>query len=346
MITQKIISFGQNSAYCLFCFFIGKDMKQKKYTFSSPNTAKKAGNFFPFFVVIGVLLLVICVACASVVYFNRLNNSKSAYSSDNLEKLWADSNFEELYKVTGEILETKPIQSNVLIYRGFCCYYLAIAQTDMSQALTYIDEAINLLRIALISVNTEIKGQVEYMLAKSYFQKNTFASYNSYGDLVIKYFEKAKADGYVADDMAEYLGLTYAALGMTEKSISAFTEALSIRESDVLLNAIGEQYYLIGEYSRAKQYLFKVVNDSKDDLLVLKCRNILGKIYLEENNLMDAKKEFEAILAKDSNFADAYYGLGLLYEKQGDMLKARSEWRKTLQVQMNHQGALQKLNND
>ena len=77
---------------------------------------------------------------------------------------------------------------------------------------------------------------------------------------------------------------------------------------------------------------------------MLKSRNILGKIYLEENNLFDAREEFEAILEKDENYADAYYGLGIIFERQGDMIKARAEWRKALRVQANHAGAIQKLN--
>ena len=57
----------------------------------------------------------------------------------------------------------------------------------------------------------------------------------------------------------------------------------------------------------------------------------------------EAKNEFEEILKLNKNSADAYYGLGLIYEKQGDMVKARSEWRKALKIQVNHSGALAKM---
>ena len=60
----------------------------------------------------------------------------------------------------------------------------------------------------------------------------------------------------------------------------------------------------------------------------------------------EAKKEFEQILQKSENYVDAYYGLGIIYEKQGDMIKARSEWRKALKVQSTHSGAIQKLSNN
>ena len=70
---------------------------------------------------------------------------------------------------------------------------------------------------------------------------------------------------------------------------------------------------------------------------------MLGQIYLEEENYDDAKKEFETILEKDINNADAYYGLGVIYEKQGELVKARAEWRKALRIDVNHQNALKKM---
>ena len=50
-----------------------------------------------------------------------------------------------------------------------------------------------------------------------------------------------------------------------------------------------------------------------------------------------------SILEKDPDYADAYYGLGLIYEKEGDSAKARAEWRNVLKIQVNHQGAIKKL---
>lgn len=184
--------------------------------------------------------------------------------------------------------------------------------------------------------------QLEYMLGKSYFYKNTVSSYY-YSDLAIKYFLKSKKDGYKADDISEYLGLSYASLGMTMDSISAFTEALLVRESDSLLLSIAQQYYIAGQTAAAKQYLFRIISNSKNEELVLKSSTLLGNIYIDEQKYDEAEKEFTTILQKNENSADAYYGLGVIYEKQGDLVKARAEWRNTLRVQVNHPGALKKL---
>ena len=55
------------------------------------------------------------------------------------------------------------------------------------------------------------------------------------------------------------------------------------------------------------------------------------------------KNVFDEILKLNKNSADAYYSLGLIYEKQGEMVKARAEWRKALKAQVNHPGALAKM---
>ena len=69
----------------------------------------------------------------------------------------------------------------------------------------------------------------------------------------------------------------------------------------------------------------------------------MGNTLIKEGDYEGAQKEFEAILAKNENSADAHYGMGLIYESQGDLVKARAEWRKTLRIQVNHSGALEKI---
>ena len=62
--------------------------------------------------------------------------------------------------------------------------------------------------------------------------------------------------------------------------------------------------------------------------------------------LKATQENLENVLEKYPNSADAHYGIGVIYEKQGNLVKARAEWRQTLKIQVNHQGALQKLNSN
>ena len=174
------------------------------------------------------------------------------------------------------------------------------------------------------------------------FYKNTITTYY-YADLAIKYLTLAKNNGYEADDIAEYLGLSYASLGQTYESISAFTEALLVRESDFLLLSIAEQYYKANETGAAQQYLFRIINNSSNDEIILKSRLLLGNIYIDIDELDNAKEQFDLVLQKDDNSADAHYGLGLIYEKQENLVSARAEWRKARKIQPNHAGAVKKL---
>ena len=157
------------------------------------------------------------------------------------------------------------------------------------------------------------------------------------------YLENAVSLGYEAADIPEYLGLSYANLGMTQQSIEAFTNALLVRESDILLLAIAQQYMISLNVETAKQYLFKVAKESSNDILILRSKLLLAQIYFEEKRYAEAAQEYMSILEKDPDYADAYYGLGLIYEIEGDSAKARAEWRNALKIQVNHQGAINKL---
>ncbi len=322
-------------------------MKKRRYdSYSMVITGERKKKLIKNFIIITVFILVFFVIGILLRYYFLKRESNRSMSIEKLQEYWSLQQYEDVYDLSDKLIEQKPMFSAARMYHGYAAYYLAIEQTEISKALNYIDECINSLRIVLLNNKKKAESQINYILAKAYFQKNVFSSYNYYANLVIRYFETAQKNGFFAPDIPEFLGQAYSQLGMAEESIAAFTEALSIRESESLLKAIGEQYYLIGDYSNAKPYMVRIIQNSKDDVLVQESRNLLGKIYIDENNFTEAKKEFEQILQKNENYADAYYGLGIIYEKQGDMIKARSEWRKALRVQSTHSGAIQKLSNN
>ena len=61
------------------------------------------------------------------------------------------------------------------------------------------------------------------------------------------------------------------------------------------------------------------------------------------DDFQSAREQFEMVIAKDENSADAHYGLGLIYEKEENLVSARAEWRKARKIQPNHAGAVKKL---
>lgn len=294
------------------------------------------------------LALFVCfVALVSAgVYFSyrtidsKINNGNSII---NLKSKWKVYDYQSVYDISTAILYKQPFSTTARTYHGYASFFLAVSQSDVVQALSFLDEAINSLRVALQTARFGAVSQLEYMLGKSYFYKNLQASYYYYADLAIWYLLAAKKHGYKADDIPELLGLCYASLGMTMESISAFTEALLVRESDILLLSIAEQYHNVGQDIAAEQYLFRISQECKDEQIVLKSHLLLGSIYLAREEFDDAEEEFNAILEKNENSADAYYGLGVVYESRGEAAKARAEWRKALRIQGNHPLALKKM---
>lgn len=314
----------------------------KKGNSANGNIKYRESKLIPRLIfVFAAFLFVTAVSYFSYKAIKKVNSTR--ISIDSLYDAWSIYDYEKVYEISGNILEKNYIHNTARTFRGFSAYFLARSQTDNSLAQEYIDECIENLRVSLQNSKPDMLPQVKYILGKAYFYKNNFSNYHYYSDLVIKYLNECVAEGYRADDISEFLGLSYAELGMTRESISSFTEALRVRESDVLLLSIAEQYCKNGQATVAKQYFFRVLNISQDDILINRCHNLLGQIYIDEANYSDAKAEFEAILLKDENSADAHYGLGVLYEKQGDLAKARAEWRRALKIQFDHAGATQKL---
>ena len=302
---------------------------------------KRKKHLFLRFLVLFLFIAVITGSIVSFIYFVKPHLKKQV-SLSSINDAWLAQDYQKVYELSSMLLSLDPFHNAALVYKGYAGFYLSVSQTDTIQSQLYLDNAISSLRIALYTALNETKPQICYMLGKAYFYNNTLSSYNYYADLVIKYLNAAQEGGYLMDDIPEYLGLSYASLDMRGESLTAFTNALLVRESDMLLLAIAEQYYRNGQATAAKPYLFKL-KDSKNDIILLKSKNLLAKIYIDEENYADAESEYEFILEKNPNSADAYYGLGVIYEKQGDLVKARAEWRKALRIQVDHPDALKKI---
>lgn len=314
----------------------------KNVRFDKNGVVKKKSNILATICVI--VAVVILLTLLVYVFIRAFSGSKKDVPTTNkLYSLWKEGDYQGVYDSSNLILQSNPMNITANVFNGYSSFFLALAQTDISLAQNFLDESINHLRISLYYADEDTMPQIYYMLGKAYFQKNTISSYHYYSDLAVKFLELAKQSGYESSDIPEYLGLCYADLQLTDKSLASFTEALLVRESDILLLVIAQQYYQKQQYDIAKQYLFRVNYESDDDDLIIKSKLLLADIYFAEDNYDDAKIEYENIIATDDSVADAYFGLGNIYEKKGDIAKARSEWRKTLKINVNHSGAINKL---
>lgn len=292
-----------------------------------------------------ITFAVVLVLTLSVVFLVRIVHKKShsETSISYLYEKWNEYDYRAVYDISNAILEIKPFNNAALTLHGYSSFFLATRETDTMKSQAFLDESINSLRVALQSARRSIVPQIEYMIGRAYFYKDEISSYHYYADLAVQYLLRARREGYKSDDIPELLGLSYASLGMTMESISSFSEALLGRETDFLLLSIGEQYFKAGQAAAAEQYLYRISTNCKDQRIVQKSHVLLGQIYISQEKYAEAEKEFRTILEKNQNSADAYYGLGVIYEKAGELIKARSEWRKALRFQANHPDALKKM---
>ena len=297
-----------------------------------------------------ILFALFLAVLSTGVYFSyRLIDSKinNGNSLINLKSKWKIYDFQSVYDISSAILYTKPFNTTARTYNGCAAFFLAVSKPDLTESLNLLDESINSLRIALQNAKFGSVSQIEYMLGKAYFYKNHYSSYHYYADLAVKYLLKAKKHGYKPknqknNDIPYLLGLSYASLGMTTESLSAFTEALLIRETDDLLLSIAEQYLALGQDIAAEQYLFRISQECKNEQIVLRSHILHGNIFIGREQYDDAEKEFNFVLEKDENYVDALNGMKLVYEARGDKAKARAEQRKALRIQNNQTSALKK----
>lgn len=309
--------------------------------FKSGNFAKKKSFFLRRLLKLLIILLGVA-GVVLIIFFIVSKISASRITISDIKKAWEEYDYEKVYDLSSQFLQKDSYNNTALTYYGYACFFLSQAQTDTQSAQQYLDESINKIRIALYSSNSNLTPQLEYMLGRAYFYKNTITSYY-YADLAVKYLLLAKEHDFVSNDIPKLLGLSYASLGMTMESIAAFSEALLEDESDFLLLSIAEQYYNAKELNISEQYLFRIVQHSDNEDIVLKSRILLGNIYIDKESYDEAMEEFNKALELNPQSADAHYSIGLIYEKQGNIVKARAEWRTAQKLLPSHQASRAKL---
>ena len=306
------------------------------------HVAKRKSKFLPRLILTIVVIVVLTLLSVGIYKFLD-NKVHSEISVNSLYKNWDARDYQAVYDSSNAIIEKNSLHNAARTLHGYSSFFLAESEVDNARSQELLDEAIINLRIAMQYAKEDMLPQIEYMLGRCYFYKDYPTNEHYYADLTVKYLLKCQEDGFYSDDIPEFLGLSYANLSETQKSIESFTTALRDRESDTLLFDIAKQYCKAGQGSVAKQYLNRVISITENEDVELKSHTLLAQIYMDEEKYDDAEKEYESILEKDENSADAHYGLGVIYEKQGDNAKARSEWRKCLNIQPQHTLARQKM---
>ena len=289
-------------------------------------------------------IIVLLAALVPLVYSGFTAN-RSPDRKDLLQ-LWDSSDFEALYLVSAEQLVQKPLDYFILTLHGFSSYQLAMAQINSFNMLKFIDDSIWSLRKAMLFNEGRYDGRIFYVLGKAYYYKGT-----GYGDLAVKYLEKARLIGFYSRDISEYLGLAYASIQDYRSSVEAFSRSLTSSAdpdasppSDTLLLAIAGSYIALGEDDSAQPYLVRILDTSRDSNVIFSARLNLGEILARKGDLIGAESLYVKVIEEGGENSEAHFLLGELYNARGEPVRARAEWRRAIQIDPSHRLARSRLN--
>ena len=294
-------------------------------------------------------IILIFLSLLPAVYFKLKERTSSGNERGDLRRLFESRAYETAYTKCGEMLKEKPLDLDLLTIYGFSAYQLAIAQINNSDVISYVDTCIWSLRKAMLVRESSTDGRILYVLGKAYYYKGS-----GYADLAVRYLELARAAGYTAGDIPEYLGLAYAAIRDYRSSVAAFSLALKeggngaseidSGPSDILLLSIARSYLALGEDAPAKAYLVRCLDVSKDSRTTAAARLLLGGILSKAGDTSGAEAAYLQVIGENGENAEAHYLLGELYASGGDTTRARAEWRRAIRIDPTYRPARSRLN--
>jgi tetratricopeptide (TPR) repeat protein len=144
-----------------------------------------------------------------------------------------------------------------------------------------------------------------------------------------------------------YLGVAYFNLGRPEDAVHSLEEALGIDKTDAdAWYMLGRAYQHLGEFPKAIDSFAEAVRFVPDFTEayqgLAQCYERTGEsnfaTYAQAmasyslGSTGEAIRQLESVVATAPDFAEAYLGLGLAYEKEGQLDKAISSYEKALRL--------------
>ncbi len=260
-----------------------------------------------------------------------------------LVSLWNESRYEEVLTMAESILEEDPLDAEALTFGGFAHFYIGVELVQRADQLAHLDRSIEMLRKAMHVPRAPLRGERDYVLAKAYYHKG-----EEYVDLSIRYMTESLEEGYDAPDSRTYLGLSHARLGEYEESAAWYERAIEHAPPDAVDTVrikAAETYVELGDYGSARARLEEAIASLDDEFLVLMARNQLASVLILDDRLDRAEEVLDDTIERYPESADAYYYLGIVYDRTDRAVGARDLWRTAREIDPNHTKALQRLAN-
>lgn len=167
-----------------------------------------------------------------------------------------------------------------------------------------------------------------YQLGRTKYNENRFTE-------AIDAFKKCLAIDATSVKAEENLGLSYAGLGDDLDAAKAYQTAIDWQTTSVTKDA--ETYLAFGtlllDQNRPKDAIPLLIQATEIAPSVFQGHELLGKAYLQTQELLKAQTELEEAVNLSPDTARLHYILGQVYRKEGLMGKAKAEFDRCAALQ-------------
>lgn len=256
----------------------------------------------------------------------------------SVEDLWARGDYADVSRLAEERLAVDTMDRDALLFAGYSRYLLAISRLSAEERDSDLDLAVGYLRLLRARGGTPHPERVDYVLGKAYLTKGRYWS-----DLAVQYLESAVDAGYEPEDIHEFLGRAYSALGDVNSALEWYEKAAEYNPTDRLLITLGREAFKLGLYDKAADYYQRAVQVSRDDLVKEQGLFQLGRLYYDVGNYEEARKILEILIDMEGGNENHLFLLAETYYELGMTRQARSYWFAVTRIDPRHVGALRRL---
>lgn len=310
------------------------------YTAKHKDPSPTRSHFLAKILLSLILISLVIIITGLTIQSFRKNKQHKLEVKESYNTMYQNKNYLELIeKMDGE-LKHNPLQVEFLIYRGFSYYLLGESEREQNKQSVYFSMALYDLRKAVVVCHSsDLLADVYFCIGKIYYYYG-----NGYYNQCIDYLNRSLACGNERIDLLYVLGLVYSYIGEYEKANQVLLRSLDIEVSGLALLSVGMNHYRMNQKDKAREYLMQTIEFSEDKKNQERAWQTLGMIALEEKDYRKALDCFNRVIGINENNAEAYFQRGEIYYLYfRDSVKARSEWRKTVEIDPSHIRANERL---
>jgi len=254
-----------------------------------------------------------------------------------IEKNLENGNYTVVINDGTPLLSKKPYNPRLLRYLGEAYYYISSNLTG-NEKDEILAQSIRLLRKSFVLSEEHVIPKYYFILGMAYFDRGA-----KYYELAAKYLTQAIKNGYVNDKSYEIIGLCCYRLKVYDSAISYFKKAMEVSKKDITRLFLASSLKEKRMYKSALEEFDYLIKNTSDDAIREEALSQSAWIDFQEERYGEAKIKLDKVLKIDSNSDFAHYLLGCIYEKKGDIISARKEWRTALRINPKNIDAIKKL---